>query len=75
MDRVENEVNRTMIKGVTPFPTSTIGTHVDAHSEGKPMTQTLSMDKLYQKLSTVGLSEAYVRKAGLPTWWSDELND
>jgi len=39
------------------------------------MTQTLSMDKLYQKLSTVGLSEAYVRKAGLPTWWSDELND
>jgi Zn-dependent peptidase ImmA (M78 family) len=39
------------------------------------MTQTLSMDKLYQKLSDVGLSKPYVRKAGLPTWWSDELDN
>ncbi|NCJ07047.1 ImmA/IrrE family metallo-endopeptidase [Synechococcales cyanobacterium C] len=39
------------------------------------MTQTLSMDKLYQKLSAVGLSASYVRRAGLPSWWSDELND
>jgi Zn-dependent peptidase ImmA (M78 family) len=39
------------------------------------MTQILSMDKLYQKLSALGLSASYVRRAGLPSWWSDELND
>lgn len=38
------------------------------------MTQTLSMSKLYQKLSAVGLKEVYVREFGLPSWWSDELN-
>lgn len=39
------------------------------------MTQTISMSKLYQKLSAIGLSEGYVRKTALPSWWSDELND
>lgn len=39
------------------------------------MTQTLSMDTLYRKLSAIGLSESYVRRSGLPSWWSDELND
>ncbi len=39
------------------------------------MTQTLSMSTLYKKLSKLGLSNKYVRQAGLPSWWSDELND
>lgn len=39
------------------------------------MTQTLSMFKLYKKLSAIGLNESYVRRSGLPSWWSDELND
>lgn len=39
------------------------------------MTQTLSMSTLYQKLSAIGLSESYVRKSVLPSWWNDELND
>ena len=39
------------------------------------MAQTLSMSTLYRKLSTVGLSEKYVRQMGLPSWWDDELND
>ena len=39
------------------------------------MTQTLSMSTLYKKLSPLGLSESYVRRAGLPSWWNDELND
>jgi len=39
------------------------------------MTQTLSMFTLYKKLSPLGLSESYVRRAGLPSWWNDELND
>jgi IrrE N-terminal-like domain len=39
------------------------------------MTSTLSMSTLYKKLSTIGLSENYVRKSALPSWWNDELND
>lgn len=39
------------------------------------MAQTLSMSTLYEKLSTVGLSEKYVRQMGLPSWWDDELNE
>jgi IrrE N-terminal-like domain len=39
------------------------------------MTQTLSMSTLYKKLSTIGLSETYVRSSALPSWWDDELND
>jgi hypothetical protein len=39
------------------------------------MTQTLSMSTLYKKLSEIGLSETYVRKSALPSWWDDELND
>jgi hypothetical protein len=39
------------------------------------MTQTLSMSTLYQKLSAIGLSESYVRRSALPSWWNDELNN
>lgn len=39
------------------------------------MTQTLSMSTLYKKLSEIGLSESYVRKSALPSWWDDELNN
>lgn len=39
------------------------------------MVNSLSMKTLFKKLSTVGLSESYVRKVGLPSWWSDELNN
>lgn len=39
------------------------------------MPQALSMSTLYKKLSKLGLSATYVRQAGLPSWWSDELND
>lgn len=39
------------------------------------MTQALSMSTLYKKLSQVGLSESYVRKSALPSWWDDELNN
>lgn len=37
------------------------------------MTQTLSMPKIYEKLSQLGLDKDYVRKQGLPSWWEDEL--
>jgi len=37
------------------------------------MTQTLSMPKIYEKLSQLGLDKEYVRKQGLPSWWEDEL--
>jgi hypothetical protein len=43
--------------------------------EGESVVQVMSMASLFKKLSTVGLSEGYVRKAGLPSWWSDELNE
>ena len=33
------------------------------------------MASLLEKLSAVGLSESYVRRVGLPSWWNDELND
>lgn len=33
------------------------------------------MSTLYKKLSKLGLSATYVRQVGLPSWWSDELND
>ena len=33
------------------------------------------MTSLLEKLSAVGLSESYVRRVGLPSWWNDELND
>jgi len=39
------------------------------------MTQTLSMSTLYKKLSAIGLSESYVRRSALPSWWNDELNN
>lgn len=39
------------------------------------MTQTLSMSTLYKKLSAIGLSENYVRRSALPSWWNDELNN
>ena len=39
------------------------------------MVQAMSMASLFKKLSTVGLNESYVRKVGLPSWWSDELNE
>lgn len=39
------------------------------------MNQSLSMASLLKKLSAVGLSESYVRRAGLPSWWDDELNE
>lgn len=39
------------------------------------MTQPLSMSTLFKKLSTIGLSETYVRRSALPSWWDDELND
>lgn len=39
------------------------------------MNQSLSMVSLLEKLSAVGLSEGYVRRAGLPSWWDDELNE
>ena len=33
------------------------------------------MADLFEKLATLGLSASYVRRAGLPSWWDDELND
>jgi len=39
------------------------------------MTPTLSMPKIYEKLSQLGLDEDYVRKLGLPSWWEDELEN
>jgi len=39
------------------------------------LNQSLSMARLLKKLSAVGLSESYVRRAGLPSWWDDELNE
>jgi Zn-dependent peptidase ImmA (M78 family) len=33
------------------------------------------MASLLKKLSEVGLSESYVRRVGLPSWWNDELNE
>lgn len=39
------------------------------------MVQAVSMASLFKRLSTVGLNESYVRKVGLPSWWSDELNE
>lgn len=39
------------------------------------LNQSLSMATLLKKLSAVGLSASYVRRAGLPSWWNDELNE
>jgi len=46
-----------------------------AKEEAKLLNQALSMDSLLKKLSLVGLNASYVRKAGLPSWWNDELNE
>lgn len=39
------------------------------------MNQSLSMASLLKKLSAVGLSASYVRRAGLPSWWNNELDE
>ncbi|MEO1387778.1 MAG: ImmA/IrrE family metallo-endopeptidase [Cyanobacteria bacterium J06634_6] len=54
------------------FPENTSG---KAEHEEKVLSQTLSMDSLLKKLSAVGLNANYVRRAGLPSWWNDELNE
>lgn len=41
----------------------------------KNMTNTLTMDTLYDKLTKFGITKRYVNKNGLPSWWDKELND
>lgn len=70
-------------KRVTAFPSFRAINEVDLleekkkakEREVKSLNQSLSMVSLLEKLSAVGLSASYVRRAGLPSWWDDELNE
>ncbi len=59
-------------KRVTAFPSFRARNEVDLPEEKwevKSLNQSLSMVSLLEKLSAVGLSASYVRRAGLPSWW------
>lgn len=72
-----------MSKEVVEFPSRSIGSNVDsfekpsenAEYEAKPLNQVVSMGDLLKKLSAIGLNANYVRKAGLPGRWNNELNE
>lgn len=36
---------------------------------------TLTMSDLYKRLTKVGLDKSFVQQVGLPSWWSEELDD
>lgn len=39
------------------------------------MTNNLTMEDIYKKLNSLGFSKEFIRAIGLPSWWTDELDN